>query len=193
MKFKKSSPILKGVLVLTIVTVFGYLGLDVSQNYIEEVVEEQLAESENNPIDTSETTAVAYPVLSVIDGDTLVVDSNGEKQTVRVIGIDTPETEYSPAGAECYGEESTDRARALLQGTYVTLKTDPSQSKIDDYDRLLAYVEMEDGNDSGMVMIDEGYAKEYTYKSTTYANQLLYKAVERKARDSNLGVWGCER
>lgn len=82
-----------------------------------------------------------YIVEKVVDGDTIVVERGGERVTVRLIGIDAPEaTALRKGAAECFGNEATTHARALLEGARVTLKTDPSQDTHDRYGRLLAYV-----------------------------------------------------
>ncbi len=133
-----------------------------------------------------------YLVSSVVDGDTLVVLVGDTKETVRVLGIDTPETKYSERGEECYGTEATDEARRLLSGRRVVLTTDDTQADRDSYDRLLRYVTLPDGGDYGEVMIHEGFAEEYTFKGISYQKQKMYQDAENSARAIGLGLWGCE-
>ncbi len=78
-------------------------------------------------------------VERVVDGDTIVVEVDGRRETVRLIGIDTPETVKPDAPVECFGPEASAATGALLPpGTPIRLERDVEAR--DDYDRLLAYV-----------------------------------------------------
>lgn len=189
---KKNSPVLKASMVLIVMAILGYIGLNVPQDYVEEIIDAQLDVANETSAESIDVLEIPRSVISVIDGDTFVVLVNGEKQTVRVLGIDTPETEYSPSGAECYGEEATNRANELLINSEVVLKNDSSQAKVDAYDRLLAYVTLSDGRDFGEMMIREGFAREYTYQKSMYKNQALYRAAEAEAREHSVGIWRCD-
>jgi endonuclease YncB( thermonuclease family) len=189
---KKNNPILKSILVLIVVSIFGYLSLDVPQVFVEDLVETQLESLDQKESEDVGLVQDWYQVLSVIDGDTLRVDVDGQSQTVRVLGIDTPETEFSPVGEECHATEATAYAKHLLEGNKVQLEFDPAQPKTDVYDRLLAYVQLPEGKDFGELMIADGFAREYTYKNNTYSKQALYKKVENTAKGKQKGVWSCE-
>src|SRR4051794_38180211 len=64
-------------------------------------------------------------VVRVVDGDTIVVDVGGGDETVRLIGVDTPETKKPNHPIECFGEEASHRATELLApGTIVRLERD---------------------------------------------------------------------
>lgn len=141
---------------------------------------------------TPDDPGISYVVRQVVDGDTIVVEKAGAQETVRVLGIDTPETQYSERGEECYSAEATERARALLLHTQVVLHQDETQAERDAYDRLLAYVELADSTDFGARMIEEGYAKEYTFKGQAYERQSTYKRIEEEAQESSIGLWACE-
>ncbi len=78
-----------------------------------------------------------------MDGDTVKVRAYGAKRsgyTVRLIGIDTPETRHPTVGEECGGPEATAHMKSIGLNRKVTLKTDPSQDSFDRYGRLLAYI-----------------------------------------------------
>ncbi|MGH8978069.1 MAG: thermonuclease family protein [Acidimicrobiia bacterium] len=132
-------------------------------------------------------TAGPYPVVDVVDGDTLKVDAP-DRITVRVIGIDTPETVDPRRPVECFGREATARAHELLDGEDVTLESDPTQGEVDRFGRTLAYVWLPDGRSLGETLIREGYAFEYTY-DTPYKYQAEYDAAEAAARDAERGLW----
>lgn len=129
-----------------------------------------------------------FLVTSVVDGDTIKVMIDNEKKTIRVIGINTPETVDPRRPVECFGKEASDKAKELLTGKTVTLKVDPSQQDTDKYGRLLRYVFLSDGTDFGKSMIANGYAYEYTY-NIPYNNQKSYKEAQQVAQLAEKGLW----
>jgi endonuclease YncB( thermonuclease family) len=143
---------------------------------------------ENDPVAAPPVSADMYPVRQVVDGDTLKVELAGGVETIRIIGLDTPEVVDPGSPVQCYGPEASARARELLEGQSVRLVADPSQGERDKYGRLLRYVELADGVDFGLTMIRDGYAHEYTY-ATAYERQAAYRAAEASARDVQRGFW----
>jgi micrococcal nuclease len=130
-----------------------------------------------------------YPVVKVIDGDTVVIKRNGKNETLRLIGMDAPETTTLRKGTvECFGKEATHRAEELLERTSVSLETDASQGTYDKYERTLAYIFLPNGRNFAEVMIKEGYAHEYTY-SAPYTYQKEFKAAEALAKQNKAGLW----
>jgi hypothetical protein len=108
--------------------------------------------------------------------------------SVRVIGIDTPETVHPSEPVECGGPQASATADALLSGRRVRLVFDPSQGRYDSYGRTLAYLEIPGAGDFGMQMIRRGRAAEYTY-DTSYARQAGYQAAEQAAQSAARGIW----
>ena len=142
-------------------------------------------------IPTSRTdTRQKAALVKVVDGDTIVVSISGKNETVRIIGIDTPEVVDKRKTVECFGKEASDFARLTLQDNKtVLLESDPTQGERDKYNRLLRYVWIDDGKvDFGKLMIEGGYSSEYTY-NLPYKYQNEYKQVERKAREAKKGLW----
>lgn len=131
----------------------------------------------------------AVPVTAVVDGDTIKVDLNGKIETVRLIGIDTPEVVDPRKPVQCFGREASAKAKELLTGENVKLVSDPTQSERDKYGRLLRYVFLEDGTSFNKLMIEQGYAHEYTYDSNPYQYQIEFQAAERAAREGERGLW----
>ncbi len=133
--------------------------------------------------------SIAYPVLRVIDGDTIVVDSNGLKITVRLIGIDTPETKHPTKPVQYYGKEASRFTDNLLKGEKVYLVGDTEGDKIDKYGRTLAHVyRAPDGLFVNAEIIRQGYGHAYTRFPFKYMEE--FKQLERFARKAEKGLWG---
>lgn len=127
-------------------------------------------------------------VVRVVDGDTLVVRLNNKDQTLRLIGINTPETVDPRKTVECFGKEASNKAKELLTGKIVRVESDPTQGTYDKYDRMLAYVFVGDLF-FNKYMIEEGYAYEYTY-DIPYKYQDEFKAAQKQAQELKRGLWG---
>lgn len=135
-----------------------------------------------------QTPTELYQVVSVTDGDTLKVSINGNTETIRLIGMDTPETVDPRKTVQCFGKEASNRAKEMLEGKKVRIESDVTQGDKDKYDRLLRYIYLEDGTFFNKYMISEGYAHEYTY-NTPYKYQEEFKKAEKDARDTSKGLW----
>lgn len=124
-------------------------------------------------------------VTTVVDGDTFKVQLD-KVESVRIIGIDTPETVHPSKPVQCFGKEASAKLKELLQGKEVALEKNPAEDR-DKYDRLLRYVNL-DGVDIGAKMIEEGYA--FSYKQYPHPRLEAYNTLEQAAREENRGLWG---
>lgn len=133
-------------------------------------------------------------VTRVIDGDTFVAEVAGVEETVRVLGIDTPETKHPSKGVECFGPEASAEAELVLAGNDVHLVLDSTEPVRDQYGRLLAHVEMAyGGGDFAEYMVGNGYARANVY-SDTHDRADKLAAAEEYARANLFGLWGaCQR
>lgn len=140
---------------------------------------------------TRRPAADGYRVTDVVDGDTVKLTrlAGGGQVTVRVLGIDTPETRDPRRGVGCFGPEASAWSNRLLQGKRVTIRTDATQDTRDRYGRLLAYITLPNGKDYSTVAARSGYAKYYLYR-TPVARTSKIQAAERSARDAGKGLWG---
>lgn len=160
----------------------------------EEIVttENELATDDASKTGTEEESAAAAgdvaTVVRVVDGDTVALVINGEEETVRIIGINTPETVDPRKPVECFGKEASQKAHELLDGQTVHVVADASQGDRDKYDRLLRFITLPSGDDFGETMIAQGYAYEYTYK-TAYEKQSDYQAAQTEAQNAKRGLW----
>ncbi len=125
-------------------------------------------------------------VLRAVDGDTLKVQlADGKTETVRIIGIDTPETVDSRKHVQCYGSEASARMHALADGKGITLETRSGDDR-DDYGRLLRYARI-DGQDVGARMIAEGFARSYSFFPHPRVD--AYADLEAGAKKAGRGLW----
>lgn len=141
-----------------------------------------------SPIPNPLTTMTPAQVVSVADGDTIKVSLNDKTESIRIIGIDTPETVDPRSPIQCFGREASNKMKELVSGKTVYLEGDPSQDDRDKYKRLLRFVFLSDGTDVGLSMIKDGFAHEYTYDKL-YKYQTEYVAAQREARDNHRGLW----
>ncbi|MEK6777776.1 MAG: thermonuclease family protein [bacterium] len=138
--------------------------------------------------DNSSKELVALPskgpfrITRVIDGDTIVLD-NGE--TVRLIGVDAPETHHPEIPVQRFGEEATEFLQRMAEGFQCMLEFESGDLR-DKYGRLLAYVFV-DGRLLNAEMIRRGYA--YVYTRFPCKRQAEFIALERQARETQSGLW----
>lgn len=132
-----------------------------------------------------------YEVVEVVDGDTIKVNMDGVKTTLRLIGMDTPETLDPRKVVQCFGKEASSKAKELLLGKKVKLENDSTKEELDKYARPLKYVWLEDGTFYNDKMIREGYAHEYTYNKP-YKYQTQFKEAQKEASLNLRGLWAAE-
>lgn len=129
------------------------------------------------------------PVLEVIDGDTVLVERAGAAVTVRLIGIDAPETVHPDLPVQCYGPQAAAYVDQLLGGRAVQLEHDPTAGRTDRYGRELAYLWLPDGQLANLLILAGGYAREAGY-GDPYRYAAAFRAAQRDARDDRRGLWG---
>ncbi|MBN1373798.1 thermonuclease family protein [Candidatus Dojkabacteria bacterium] len=131
-----------------------------------------------------------YLVTEIVDGDTIKINYNGTTETVRLIGIDTPELNLRNSQyPECFAKEAKIKLESLIADQIICVENDNSQLERDKYDRLLFYIFRESDNlFINREMILEGFAYEYTY-DTPYKYQSEFISAEDQAITQNLGLW----
>jgi micrococcal nuclease len=128
-------------------------------------------------------------VEHVVDGDTIVVREGGRSETVRLLGIDTPETVDPDEPVGCFGPEASRFAHRLLDGRHVRLVYDVERR--DRYGRLLAYVYV-DGSPplfANASLVAGGYARTLDL-GVNRAHAAELAALERSAALAGRGLWG---
>lgn len=122
------------------------------------------------------------------DGDTFKIIYNNEIKTVRLLAVDTPESVHTKKEVEYYGKEASDyTCNVLKKANKIELEFDENSDKLDKYDRLLAWVFIDDKllQES---LIEGGYAKvAYLYGNYKYTTKL--QELQEIASNKNIGVW----
>ncbi|MEC0036476.1 thermonuclease family protein [Bacillus cereus] len=126
-------------------------------------------------------------VLHIKDGDTIDVNVKGQKQTVRLLLLDTPESVSQKIPPQKMGEEASSFLKKQLDGKSVTLVYDQGP-KEDKYGRKLTYVFC-NGIHINELMAKSGYGIiAYIFKpNTTLLPEML--EAEKEAKESMAGVW----
>jgi micrococcal nuclease len=176
-----------GVLLLMILMQYTSMRKSDAQYFTQNVM--QLFQLGANTDSTNGVEGTWSLVTAVVDGDTLKIEVDGQAETVRLIGIDTPEVVDPRRPVQCFGREASQKAKDVLLNQRVRLVADATQSERDKYGRLLRYVFLEDGTSFNQLMIEEGYAHEYTYDSNPYQYQSGFLTAERLAREGKRGLW----
>ncbi len=99
-----------------------------------------------------------YKVINVIDGDTFEIMYKGQREKVRILGIDTPERKKEGYAA------ASNYLRKLIDGKTVELEFQTLETDRDHYHRLLCNVYLIDDNittNVGNEMLTSGHAKVY--------------------------------
>ncbi len=136
-------------------------------------------------IDTQAVNEVTVKVVRIVDGDTLKVELNGKEETVRLIGVDTPETVHPTKGVEPYGKEASDYTKLRLEGQEVKLEFDVQER--DQYGRTLVYVWF--GSEMfNKTLLIEGYAQIATFPpNVRYVED--FKKLQEQSREAKKGMW----
>lgn len=126
-------------------------------------------------------------VLAITDGDTIRVGIDGRDETVRLLGIDTPEKRGGPRPAECFGTEASRFLEQILPiGTTVVLSRDVESR--DQYGRLLAWIHRLDDVFVNLAMVESGHASALFFAPNDTLEPLFEQAAWR-ARRLHRGFW----
>jgi endonuclease YncB( thermonuclease family) len=128
-----------------------------------------------------------YHVVEFVDGDTIAVDMAGTKETLRFIGVDTPETHDPRKAVQCFGAAAANFTKNLIGRNDVRLASDPLSTNRDRYDRLLRYVYLPDGTLVNAEIIKQGYG--FAYLGFPFTKSDEFHQYELDARKNNLGLW----
>ncbi len=180
-KVKRRIKALGASIVLIIVAVALSIGEDILKPFLPEdsaMPQDSVAEN-------------GYQVERVVDGDTFVIDYNGEDTKVRLIGVDTPESVSNDKDSNVkWGDKASAYTKKLLTNETVYLEFD--KEKQDRYGRLLAYVYLKD-QENDYIMLNQtlvmnGYARA-AYYSPNGKYRETFEEMEEKAEKQKKGFW----
>lgn len=128
-----------------------------------------------------------YLVTKVVDGDTIEIDMSGNKEKVRLIGVDTPETHHPNKGVQCFGILASEFTKNALEGKVVRIEADETNQNRDRYQRLLRYVYTEQNELWNATLVREGYAHALAAFPFTKMDEFI--KLEGLAKDQDKGLW----
>ena len=129
-----------------------------------------------------------YTINHYIDGDTIAVNMNGTVETVRFIGVDTPETHKPNTPVQCFGPQAAAHTQDVISKFgKVRLQADPLDTNRDRYGRLLRYIYLPDGTLLDEQIIQQGYG--FAYLSFPFSKKDQFAADQQAAQAAKLGLW----
>ncbi len=150
----------------------------------------------SSPLHAQQTTTV----IRVVDGDTLKVRYWGKKESIRLIGIDTPESRVNKKAKRdakrsgqdietitAMGKKASEYVENLVKtGDLITIEFDAQQR--DRYGRLLGYIYLSNGKMLNEEIVKAGYANVMTIPpNVKYQDRFLKDYQE--ARERKRGLW----
>ena len=126
-----------------------------------------------------------------VDGDTIKVKVKNKEATVRMLAVDTPESVHPKKIVEYYGKEASDYTCNLITNAKkIELEYDSNSDKYDKYERLLAWVFVDDYLLQDK-LVRNGYAEvAYLYNEYKYTD--ILKEHETLAKLEKLNIWSEE-
>lgn len=164
---------------------FKEVGNIVDKSGIRDMNINALEEAYNN-----EQKRQAVTVVSVIDGDTYMLDADGEEIKARLIGVDTPESvapdEYHKDNTQEGKDVSTIVKEKIPVGSTLYMEYDVSET--DKYGRHLVYLYFENGTMVQDWLLSNGYANVATYPPNVKYSE-RFKELAHKAAENEVGLW----
>lgn len=145
--------------------------------------------------DLSKVSIVFVTSTEVIDGDTIkVVFQDKTRESVRLIGIDTPEIKDPNTRMQCLAKEATNQLKKLVEGKSIKLTQGKKSDNEDKYQRLLRHVDVYDTvsetwQNIAILLIKEGYG--FAYLTYPFEKDLMkkYSDAETEAMEAKRGLW----
>jgi len=145
-------------------------------------------------------TSYSAKVVNVIDGDTLKVELAGQVESIRLIGIDTPESKANKKAKKDASRSQQDIRTIISLGKAAysftksmvkpgdLIRIEQDVQPRDRYGRILGYVYLASGKMLNEEIIAAGYASVMTIPPNIRHQELFLRA-HRTAREKKLGLW----
>jgi endonuclease YncB( thermonuclease family) len=180
---------------------------DNTSSSVDPVTAMDTGKSDRSPVSPIENGTARYATITrVIDGDTVKVKFEDRMDTIRLVGIDTPEAVAANVTPSEYGIPNSSRGRDWLRRwnenaqmfvenittNRVLVVTDPTSETRDDAGRLLAYVYYgaDQNTNLGRTLLERGLARQNDNVNYTLKNE--YRQRELHAQAANRGLWAFE-
>ena len=176
-----------GIVVMVFMLLAGVVVLDrVGGRYVRRAVFGQ----EEQVDDRVKYHGKSFKVINIVDGDTVDInirDGKFKHTRIRLLGVDTPEVANKKYKGMYYGREATEFVRQLALGKKVTVIIDSVSDVRDRYNRLLAYLKLEDGRVVNEEIVRKGFGySDLRFKHSDYDK---YKKLQDKAIAGKIGLW----
>ena len=139
-------------------------------------------------------------VTRIVDGDTIKVFYLGNEESIRFIGIDTPESRVNKKTEKDaernnqdikiiieMGKKATRYVKGLVKpGDLITIELDVQER--DRYGRILGYVYLSNGKMLNEEIVKAGYAMIMTIPPNVKYKDRFLKAYQ-EARERKIGLW----
>ena len=126
-----------------------------------------------------------FKCTRVTDGDTITVVTDGQKVTIRLVGIDAPEKSRSKhQPGQPFSQTSTKYLASLVLNNHVDIVSYGT----DRYGRTLGVVYV-DGKDVNLEMVRAGLAEVYRGRPAKGFDNEPYQKAEDAARRAGVGMW----
>lgn len=131
-----------------------------------------------------------FEVVNIVDGDTIdiaVPDGKYDNTRIRLLGVDTPETKSPKVDEMYFGPEASEYTAATTLGKNVTVIIDTVSAPRDKYNRLLAYVQLDDATILNELLIANGFG----YADLRFQHSRLneYTALQQQTVKQKIGLW----
>lgn len=161
--------------------------------------------SKPTPRGPEQGTEWTVTITRVIDGDTVEARfPNGEVDTLRLLGVDTPETTLSRVSPEEFegipdttagrdhlfnwGQRATEYAEDRLNARTVRIEVDPEADRRGSFGRLLVYIYV-DGENFNKHLLTNGYARMF---ESSFSKRSEFSDAEALAQVDDVGLWDFE-
>ncbi len=152
------------------------------------------AQETPNPPKPDFSEATPAPVVRVVDGGTVVLLLESKETTVRLIGVDTPETVHPQKPVEAYGREASQFLMNLLKGESVYLEYEPAGDRLDRYGRTLAYLyRVPDGRFVNLEIVRQGYGHAYTQYPFQHMEAFRFYERRQARRSPGTELMACRQ
>src|SRR5262249_53228157 len=121
-----------------------------------------------------------------VDGDTIEARVDGDREYVRYIGVDTPETVKPGTPVQCFGERASHFDRSLVEHRWVRLVLGAEPRDV--YGRLLAYAYLR-GRFVNAILARRGLARTLTIAPND-RHAALFERLQMRAARAGRGLWG---